>query len=199
MDHPLIIFTQHSVTTEYSEAKQQVIPSLMCLKDLADMGVQIVITYPNNDIGSKEIINELKNLNEEKNKNLKIYKSLGRFTYHGLLSLAKNRNFKVACVGNSSSGIKETPAFGCPTVNIGSRQNARLRGNNVIDTSYNQREINLAINKCFQNNEFRKKSFNSINPYGVGNTGVKIAEILSKTKLCKKLLRKKHPFLIQDK
>ena len=71
---------------------------------------------------------------------------------------------KVACVGNSSSGIKETPAFGCPTVNIGSRQNARLRGNNVIDTSYNQREINLAINKCFQNNEFRKKSFNSINP-----------------------------------
>lgn len=199
MNRPLVIFTQHSVTTEYSQAREQVIPSLLSLKKLAENGVQVIITYPNNDMGSKEIVEELVKLENFKSENISVFKSLGRFTYHGLLSLAKNRNYRVACVGNSSSGIKETPAFGCPTVNIGSRQDARLRGNNVIDSPYKEEEITNAIDKCFNNIKFRNDSFNCENPYGIGNTGKKIADIISKIKIDKNVLRKKHPLLKKDK
>ena len=72
--------------------------------------------------------------------NVQIHVSLGRYLYHGLLGLAKTNNYKIVCVGNSSSGIKETPAFSCPTVNIGSRQEGRLRGENVIDVGYKEFE-----------------------------------------------------------
>ena len=42
----------------------------------------------------------------------------GRYYYHGILALSKNIDNKICCAGNSSSGIKETPAFNCPTVNM---------------------------------------------------------------------------------
>ena len=58
--------------------------------------------------------------------NLIIKKSLGRSLYYGILNLASDIKNKVVCVGNSSSGIKETAIFGCPTVNIGTRQKSRL-------------------------------------------------------------------------
>ena len=93
----------------------------------------------------------------KKNSNIKIIKSLGRYNYHGVLALAKKKTNMIVCVGNSSSGIKETPFFGCPTVNIGSRQKRRLRANNVIDVNYNKNEIYLAIKKSLYNEHFRKK------------------------------------------
>ena len=70
-----------------------------------------------------------------------MHQSLGRYFYHGVLALAENIKYQVACVGNSSSGIKETPVFGCPTINIGSRQEGRLRGKNVVDVDYNSANI----------------------------------------------------------
>ena len=42
---------------------------------------------------------------------------------------------KCSClVGNSSSGIREGAFLGTPVVNIGSRQDKRERGKNVIDS-----------------------------------------------------------------
>ena len=35
-------------------------------------------------------------------------------------------------LGNSSSGIKETPAFNIPSIDIGSRQKNRLSAQNII-------------------------------------------------------------------
>jgi len=112
--------------------------------------------------------------------NTLVYPSLGRYMYHGLLALAQHNSFRVACVGNSSSGIKETPAFGCPTVNIGSRQKGRLRGVNVIDVDYNGSEIYNAIRKCLQDQSFREICRAGENPYGVGDVGKKIADILTR-------------------
>ena len=60
---------------------------------------------------------------------------------------AKNKKTRIACVGNSSSGIKETAIFKCPTVNIGSRQKSRLRGSNVIDAGYKTNQIFKAVNQ----------------------------------------------------
>ena len=94
-------------------------------------------------------------------------------------------------MGNSSSGIKETPVFGCPTINIGSRQLARLRGSNVIDTGYTEAEITEAIYKCLNNKKFRNQCHETDNPYYVGGAGYLIANVLDEMSLNQKLIRKK--------
>jgi UDP-hydrolysing UDP-N-acetyl-D-glucosamine 2-epimerase len=189
--HPVVLFTQHSVTTEYHQAREQIKLSLAALERIALKGAQVIITYPNNDVGGQEIIEELQKLSLKNIENIKIYKSLGRFFYHGVLALSLNPLMKVVCVGNSSSGLKETPAFKCPAVNIGSRQDGRLRGNNVIDSNYNTDEIFKKIEICLYDKEFRDLCIKSTNPYWMGDAGLKIAKILAETPLNQKLIRKR--------
>ena len=188
---PIILFTQHSVTTEFDESVTQLVPSLKALKRHAKEGIQVILTYPNNDAGGKKIIDELEKVKDENINNVHVHISLGRYLYHGILGLSLNKNKKVVCVGNSSSGLKETPAFFCPTVNIGSRQDSRLRGENVIDADYDEEEIFDSIYKCLYDNDFREKCFNSPNPYWLGDAGKKIAKTLASTNLNKELIRKK--------
>jgi UDP-hydrolysing UDP-N-acetyl-D-glucosamine 2-epimerase len=188
---PIVLFTQHSITTEFEQAEEQLLPSLIAMKQLAKQGVQVILTYPNNDAGGQKIINKLNEIKSESIKNIQVRKSLGRYLYHGVLALANDVSLKVVCVGNSSSGIKETPAFGCPTVNVGSRQKGRLRAENVIDAGYDSIEIFNAVRKCFDNEGFRSQCVSSTNPYYLGGAGKKMAEVLAKVKLDKALIRKK--------
>ena len=155
------------------------------------MGIQVIATYPNNDAGGKKIIKKLKELDEKSLDGIQVHRSLGRYLYHGILALSRNQNRIVVCVGNSSSGIKETPVFGCPTVNIGSRQLSRLKGQNVIDVEYNSELILNAILRCIKDKDFRKTCHSSDNPYYLGNAGKKIAEVLASISINKKLIRKK--------
>ena len=193
LTRPIILFTQHSVTTEFHKSKTQLETSLEALKEAAKKGVQCIITYPNNDAGGKQIIECLQELDAENLKNIIVRRSLGRYLYHGILGLALDRNKKIICMGNSSSGIKETPIFGCPTINIGSRQLARLRGDNVLDAEYSSPEILSAIEKCLSDESFREKCHNSENPYYVGGAGKFIANTLDKLSIDEKLIRKKMP------
>jgi UDP-N-acetylglucosamine 2-epimerase (non-hydrolysing)/GDP/UDP-N,N'-diacetylbacillosamine 2-epimerase (hydrolysing) len=89
--------------------------------------------------------------------------------------------------------VKETPAFGCPAVNIGTRQDGRLRAENVIDTAYDTKEIFDAIKKTLFDKGFRDLCRDVINPYGSGNVGEKITNILMSVDLGPGLLRKKTP------
>jgi UDP-N-acetylglucosamine 2-epimerase (non-hydrolysing)/GDP/UDP-N,N'-diacetylbacillosamine 2-epimerase (hydrolysing) len=107
------------------------------------------------------------------------------------LALAQNQKYQAACVGNSSSGIKETPVFGCPTVNIGSRQEGRLRGQNVVDVDYDASNIVAVVKKCFYDDNFRNQCTATDNPYYLGDAGKKIADILASIPLGKKIIRKK--------
>jgi UDP-N-acetylglucosamine 2-epimerase len=81
-------------------------------------------------------------------------------------------------IGNSSVGIRECAFLGVPVVNIGTRQNRRLRGENVIDVAYNENEIKAAI-KTQLDQPKNKKS----NVYGDGKSGQRIAEILATVEL----------------
>lgn len=196
---PIVLFTQHSVTTEYDEATDQLEPSLEALEKCAQEGMQIILTYPNNDAGAKRIINRLEKLKEQHVSNIQFHQSLGRYNYHGLLALALDPEIKMVCVGNSSSGIKETPAFHCPSVNVGSRQQGRLRADNVIDAEYNCENIYQAIIKCCEDSQFREVCQTCENPYGMGDAGKKIADVLTKVNLDKKLLQKRMTLLGQEK
>jgi UDP-hydrolysing UDP-N-acetyl-D-glucosamine 2-epimerase len=187
---PIVLFTQHSVTTEFENASDQLKPSIKAMRELAVQGVQVVLTYPNNDAGGRAIISHLTELQEESVPGIQIHRSLGRYLYHGVLGLAKNPDLKVACVGNSSSGIKETPVFGCPTVNIGTRQQGRLRGENVIDADYDAESIINTVSRCLYDDAFRKICRETSNPYYLGDAGKKIASVLADVSIDQDLLRK---------
>jgi len=191
LNKPVVLFTQHSVTTEFDDAAKQVIPSLEAMVKLASEGVQVICTYPNNDAGGRAIISELDKLNAKNISGIQVHRSLGRYLYHGVLALAENKKYQVACVGNSSSGIKETPVFGCPTVNIGSRQEGRLRGQNVIDADYDASNIVSVVNKCFYDDKFKAQCEATDNPYYLGDAGKKIADVLASIPLGQKIIRKK--------
>ena len=169
LSRPIVLFGQHSVTTESKSARAQVRSSLEALRSLASDGYQVVITFPNNDAGGRQIVEELESLREVAG--VQIHKSLGRERFHGLLNVI-GRYGRGAVVGNSSAGIKETPAFGCPVVNIGSRQQGRLRGSNVIDVGYDADAIVEAIRRCVDDDAFRSACQTATNPYGAGDAGL---------------------------
>jgi len=187
----VVLFTQHSVTTEFERARDQVRPALEAIAALSAEGIQVIVTYPNNDAGGQAIIGELDAFAVRNLENVQIHRSLGRHLYHGVLALAQDPSRRVVCAGNSSSGIKETPAFHCPTVNIGSRQDGRLRGGNVIDVGYDRTSIRQAIHRCLFDEEFRAHCRGADNPYYLGDAGPKIADVLATVEIDQRLLRKR--------
>jgi UDP-N-acetylglucosamine 2-epimerase (non-hydrolysing)/GDP/UDP-N,N'-diacetylbacillosamine 2-epimerase (hydrolysing) len=198
-ERPVVVFTQHSVSTRFEQAADQVKPSLAALERVAADGAQIVITYPNNDAGGRRIIEEIERLRARVIPNVQVHKSVGRYNYHGMLSLAgrggRGGRGGGACVGNSSSGIKETPAFGCPTVDIGARQTGRLAANNVIATGYDTEEIARAIDRCLHDAKFIEQCRTCVNPYGIGDAGRKIADVLATVALDERLITKQMTIL----
>lgn len=191
LSQPIVLFTQHSVTTESGDAASQIRPCLDALLRLANEGVQVIATYPNNDAGGRAIIAELEKVAALKPKNFQLHKSLGRYLYHGILALSCDPHHRIACLGNSSSGIKETPIFGTPTVNIGSRQLGRLRGQNVKDAGYLTTEIYNLTRLCLYDDEWRATCTKTNNPYWKGGAGSRIAAVLSTVELNQSLLRKR--------
>jgi len=189
-DRTIVLFTQHSVTTEFEQAAEQIRPALAAMRVLANDDFQVIITYPNNDAGGKRIIAEIEKLRSENHPNIQVHKSLGRYNYHGFLKLCGDGG-KGVCVGNSSSGIKETPVVHCPVVNIGARQKGRLRGDNVIDVGYDESAILAAIQKAIYDPEFGTQCQNGRNPYGAGNAGKQIADKLAEIDITLALLQKK--------
>jgi len=188
---PVVVFTQHSVATEYEAAADQVAPGLETMRRLADEGCQIIVTYPNNDAGGKRIIEAVKTLYLDRVPGIMIHKSLGRRMYHGILGLALNPARRIACVGNSSSGIKETPAFYCPAVDIGDRQAGRLRAENVLQADYSVDSIYAATRKALFDDDFRSAIRNLENPYGTGDSGSKLTKVLSEVILDTRLIQKR--------
>ena len=183
---PVLVFTQHSVATEFEAAAAQVRPSLLALEDAGnEWGCQSIVTFPNDDAGGRGIIREKQKLAEKELPFIQVHASLGRYRYHGLLNVA------AACLGNSSSGIKETPAFRCPSINIGSRQQGRLRADNVLDVGYSREEIRHAIDCCLHDEGFKQQVSTCANPYGAGNAGPRIAEVLATVEITPDLIQKK--------
>jgi UDP-N-acetylglucosamine 2-epimerase len=76
-------------------------------------------------------------------------------------------------------------------VNIGSRQDGRLRGGNVIDVGYDCSSILQAIHRCLFDEEFRGRCRGAENPYYLGDAGLKIADVLATATIDQRLLRKR--------
>ncbi|NOR57830.1 MAG: UDP-N-acetylglucosamine 2-epimerase (hydrolyzing), partial [Sulfurimonas sp.] len=127
----------HPITTEYDKITKHV---KAFVDSLIQSNLNYIVVYPNNDLGSIEILNEYKRL--ENNKRFKIFPSL-RFEY--FLKLLKNSNF---IIGNSSAGIREAPFYNITTIDIGSRQNGRVILPSIIHTDNDKPSILKTIEKA---------------------------------------------------
>lgn len=190
-ERPLVVFTQHSVATEFKEAAGQARAGLDALARVADEAVQAIITYPNNDAGGRRIIDEIHRWLGDGIENVQVHRSMGRWNYHGALWQCGHGGWRGVCAGNSSSGIKETPACGCPAVNIGTRQAGRLRADNVIDVAYDTGAIEAALRRALFDDDFRAACRTCDNPYGGGDSGARIADVLAEVELGPRLVQKR--------
>jgi UDP-hydrolysing UDP-N-acetyl-D-glucosamine 2-epimerase len=181
--NPVILFTLHPLILEKNQFLKELNESFKSLENLNKLGYQIILTYPNFDPGYQKIINKIKFL-KNKFKNIKVYKHLGRENYHQILYyIGKSNNG--ACVGNSSSGIKEAVIFKSPAINIGERQKSRLKPNNV----FNVMAVSKQITKKIQNNLSLKNKMIK-NPYKLTNNFInldkKILKIFNNKSFTKK-------------
>lgn len=186
----VLLLTFHPLSFSLEKTKSEINNTLASIQDILNkFSVTCIFTYPNNDVGSEYIISKIKLLSK-KHKNIKLYKSLGRRDYWGIMNLIKF-NYKIICIGNSSSGIKEAGAFFCPAVNIGDRQKGRLAGKNVVHISADKKTVSRKLEELIKYDTFFKKCKKYPNPYGKGRAGEKVANFLNELVLSEKLILKK--------
>jgi UDP-N-acetylglucosamine 2-epimerase (non-hydrolysing)/GDP/UDP-N,N'-diacetylbacillosamine 2-epimerase (hydrolysing) len=188
---PIAIASLHPVTTEVEQAEWQM---EQLLEAITALKLQTVFTYPNSDSGGKNMVRVLESYRGKDY--IKIIPNLGSQKY---LSLMKTASI---LIGNSSSGIWESPSFKLPVINIGTRQHNRLKAENVINVGYHKNEIMEGIQFALNNQEFKEKLASCINPYGDGTAAPQTIDILKKLKLTKDLVSKwdikESKFLFED-
>jgi len=161
-----IVVMQHPVTTEYMDSREHVEATL---KAVDALGIPTFWFWPNVDAGADGTSNGIRSYRENQNpKNIRFFKNMEPQDFLRLIKNAK------VLIGNSSVGIRESSFLGVPVVNIGSRQNARERGANVIDCEYIQEDIEAAIYKHLAHGPYKSEHI-----YGDGEAGEKIASVLA--------------------
>ena len=179
IDRPIVLATQHPVTTEADRAGWQM---QQTLEALSEAGLQTVFTYPNIDAGGREMTRVLESYGGQAF--LRIVPHLGSEKFLSLMRIAS------VMVGNSSSGILEAASFKLPVVNIGTRQHGRLRAINVIDVGYAKQEILQGVQRALNDQQFRASLNKCKNPYGDGHTGPRTADILARMRISPALVAK---------
>ena len=162
-----LVVMQHPVTTEYSDSKKHVLETLQAIHQL---NIPTFWFWPNVDAGADGTSKGMRSFREKHNpQNIHFFKNMEPTDFLELLYHSK------CLIGNSSVGVRECAYLGVPVVNIGSRQGGRERGQNIIDVDYNKDEIKAAILKQIQHGRYNNDLI-----YGSGESGVMIADVLSK-------------------
>ena len=166
-----LVVMQHPVTTEYEMAKLQIQETLKAVNEL---NIPTFWFWPNVDAGSDGTSRGLRQFREKYNPtNIRFMKNLEPKDFLKLIYNSK------CLIGNSSVGIRESSFLGIPVVNIGSRQDGRVRGRNLIDIQdYKNEMIKKAIIKQIENGKYNSETI-----YGDGKAGEKIAKVLEEVEL----------------
>jgi UDP-hydrolysing UDP-N-acetyl-D-glucosamine 2-epimerase len=165
-----LVVLQHPVTTEYNGARRQVEETLYAVRDT---GLPVLWFWPNVDAGS-----------DGTSKGIRVFRERGKAErFHFFRNMFPEDFLRLLCsataiVGNSSAAIRECSFLGVPAVNIGTRQNGRERGRNVIDVDHDRAAIAEAI--C----EHRRRGRPAADHlYGDGRAGSRIADCLARAEL----------------
>lgn len=164
LSDPYLVVMQHPVTTEHSQARKHIEITLDAIREL-DMPT--FWFWPNVDAGS-----------DGTSKGIRVYREKHELDKVRFFKNMEPQDFlrlitNSAClIGNSSVGIRESAYLGIPVVNIGSRQAGRERGANVIDTTYDKREIIRAVQQHLSHGKYPSDTI-----YGDATAGTQIAEL----------------------
>jgi len=168
-EQPFLLVMQHPVTTEYGQGMDQINQTL---EAVAELGMQTLVFWPNVDAGSEDVA-----------KGIRIFRELGRT--HGFRffrNLPPEVFVKLmahcACmVGNSSAALREGSFLGTPAVTVGSRQQGRERGPNLVEVDHDRAAIADAIRDQLAHGPYERSHL-----FGDGTAGAKIADRLAEVR-----------------
>ena len=173
------LVVQHPITTLKDRGYFQMKELFLAIDTLKE---QTVILYPNCDAGGRKLISLIEKY--EGKKYLHVFKNLPHDDY---LSFMKSVDLMI---GNSSSGIIESPSFKIPVINIGNRQQGRDRSENIIDVEPEKNKILNVIDFALNNKDFLSKVGRCKNKFGDGRASQKIVKIFKDLKIDDKLIQK---------
>lgn len=176
---PSVLVAYHPVTI-VRDTLQELDSIFAALEALPD---QILFCYPNADAGSRALIERATRFVAGR-KHGRIWTNLDALTYWSLLRCVD------LFLGNSSSGIMETPAFALPTVNVGQRQQGREKALNVLDVEPVKDAI-LAKVHIAKSPKFRRTLAGLTNPYGDGTAAKTIVDVLTRIPISPDILVKR--------
>lgn len=154
LDKELYLITYHPLTLNVKNTQKEIKTLLKKLDTLKN--ASLIFTKANADENGLLINEILQNYCQKNSHKAKLFDNLGSQKYLSLMKIAKTM------IGNSSSGISESPFFKTPCINIGDRQKGRLRTQNIIDCEIN--DLDQAFEKL-ESKEFKQNLKNFKNPY----------------------------------
>jgi GDP/UDP-N,N'-diacetylbacillosamine 2-epimerase (hydrolysing) len=165
-EQPFLLVMQHPVTTEYGQGFEQINQTL---EAVAELRMQTLVFWPNVDAGSEDVA-----------KGIRIFRELGQahgFRFFRNLPPEMFVKLMAHCscmVGNSSAALREGSFLGTPTVTVGSRQQGREHGPNVVQVDHDKAEIADATRDQIAHGTYERSRL-----FGNGSAGRQIADKLA--------------------
>ncbi len=166
--------TRNLLVTFHPETAGKVSPSKQMSELLAALEMtdaHLIFTMPNADNQGRELFDMINDFSSQHSERVCAHVSLGQNRYISTLAEVDG------VVGNSSSGLIEAPAFSKGTVNIGSRQDGRLRAESIIDCIAERGAITKAIERLYDV-DFCRRLANVFNPYGDGGASARTVSLI---------------------
>lgn len=163
-----VLLTFHPITAKENSSQPEQISELF--RALNRFDFQVMITAPGAESDRELIMEEIKR-QLDSNRNYHFTRSMGFTRYLNLIPYCR------FVIGNSSSGIIEVPWFRIPTINVGSRQEGRIRHQSVIDTGCAADTIEEAI-KVAESDSFRTDISDMEYKFGDGKAAPKMTSIM---------------------
>jgi GDP/UDP-N,N'-diacetylbacillosamine 2-epimerase (hydrolysing) len=163
----LAMFTYHPSICEINIKTIRVLKSI--LRFTLAQNYQIIVSFPGVELKNYKIKNLI--LDFKNTKDLFIFPNLGFKDYNNLL---KYSDF---VFGNSSSGIIEAPFYKIPSINIGDRQQGRIRHISVLDCDLNLENFKEKL-QILKKNAFKTQLKKMNYKFGKGKTAKKIIKYL---------------------
>ncbi|MCR6575077.1 UDP-N-acetylglucosamine 2-epimerase [Campylobacter insulaenigrae] len=163
----IYLITYHPQTINKKSIKKEINALLNFLDTIEN--VSLIFTKANADENGFLINEMIQSYCEKKSFKARLFDNLGSLRYLSLMKICE------AVIGNSSSGICESPFLRVPCINIGDRQRGRICANNIINCDISN--LRQAFEK-FNCKEYKQNLKNFINPFYSQNTSYNIKEIL---------------------
>jgi GDP/UDP-N,N'-diacetylbacillosamine 2-epimerase (hydrolysing) len=163
-----LMITFHPETASGASPRAQMAELLAALEETV---AQLIFTMPNADNEGRVLFAMIEDFVVRHPDRSCVHTSLGQRRYLSTLAQVD------AVVGNSSSGLIEAPAFGKGTVNIGARQDGRLRAASIVDCAAERGAIVQSIAQVLTPG-FRAGLAEQTNPYGEGGASARTVAII---------------------